>query len=572
MTDHPLENIGLSIGNFKCFADETLGSFEMFKPINILIGRNNSGKSALIDAIEVLTSQGKFFDHNLHSRGQKKPIWRVSFSVKNKEIRDLLSRTVNFPLSRNFQEHDLLLEFDFSQNWKPRLTSGFNLEMLRQAAPQYNITVQQAEAAINHLENVFVSRTPQPAVRRVAAERSVNPETEASSESMTPNGTGVTNTVRAFILDYGIERREVQEKLKRELNEIYSGDAEFIEIGITRLPTGNYEIFLTEKEKGDIQLSQSGSSLQSIFIILCLLRLIPQRSTPKISYNNLVICIEEPENNLHPALLRRLLNFLSKQREEKQFTLVLTTHSPICIDWGARRSDTQIIHVKHEEGASRTSPSSSYLMKRAILDGLDVRASDLLQSNGIIWVEGPTDRIYIRKWIELMSEGELQEDVHYSIMFYGGKLLAHVRALPPSDPGEQISLLSINRNAAIIIDSDRKKTKKMPKPRLSINSTKRRIRDEIKYIGGFVWITEGREIENYIHPKILGHLSGQSLLNIDRYVSVSEHRHLNKYNKDKIRIAHGVADCSKREHLLHLDLEERMVELVECIKRWNDIK
>ena len=115
--------------------------------------------------------------------------------------------------------------------------------------------------------------------------------------------------------------------MKRDLNEIYSGDAEFLEIGITRLGDGNYEIYLTEREKGDIKLSQSGSSLQSIFIILCLLWLIPQRANPKLSYDNLVMCIEEPENNLHPALLRRLLNFLSKQREEKKFTLVLTlTH------------------------------------------------------------------------------------------------------------------------------------------------------------------------------------------------------------------------------------------------------
>ena len=32
----------------------------------------------------------------------------------------------------------------------------------------------------------------------------------------------------------------------------------------------------------------------------------------------------------------------------------------------------------------------------------------------------------------------------------------------------------------------------------SINSTKKRIAEEVTSIGGYVWITEGREIENYV--------------------------------------------------------------------------
>ena len=32
-----------------------------------------------------------------------------------------------------------------------------------------------------------------------------------------------------------------------------------------------------------------------------------------------------------------------------------------------------------------------------VLDDLGAKASDIFQSNGIIWVEGPSDRIYIKK-------------------------------------------------------------------------------------------------------------------------------------------------------------------------------
>ncbi|MCC0051494.1 MAG: AAA family ATPase [Rhodobiaceae bacterium] len=56
MSSHPLEDISIRVRNFKCFGSEG-GSFEPFAPINIIIGRNNSGKSALIDAIDVCVSE-----------------------------------------------------------------------------------------------------------------------------------------------------------------------------------------------------------------------------------------------------------------------------------------------------------------------------------------------------------------------------------------------------------------------------------------------------------------------------------------------------------------------------------
>jgi hypothetical protein len=49
-----------------------------------------------------------------------------------------------------------------------------------------------------------------------------------------------------------------------------------------------------------------------------------------------------------------------------------------------------------------------------------------------IWVEGPTDRIYLQQWIKL-PRSNLEEGVDYSIMFYGGRLLSH---LTPDDEEE----------------------------------------------------------------------------------------------------------------------------------------
>jgi len=49
MENHILCN--LKIKNYKCFGDTAQG-FNEIKPINIIIGKNNSGNSSLIDLIK----------------------------------------------------------------------------------------------------------------------------------------------------------------------------------------------------------------------------------------------------------------------------------------------------------------------------------------------------------------------------------------------------------------------------------------------------------------------------------------------------------------------------------------
>jgi len=220
---------------------------------------------------------------------------------------------------------------------------------------------------------------------KIGAERDVRPEERNTSRTLQPNGIGTTNLVRAFINSDDLPRDAVEIGLLGDLNVIYQGDCQFTRIICQEDENGIWELFLREETKGDIRLSQSGSSLKSIFIILCMLRLVP--TIKKFNLAQSIVAIEEPENNLHPALLRRLLNFLSEQRDKNAFTLIITTHSPIGIDWSTKRSDSQIIHVRHDGREARTRTAIEYHQNREIIEDLDFRASDILQANCVIWVE-----------------------------------------------------------------------------------------------------------------------------------------------------------------------------------------
>ncbi|AGB44305.1 hypothetical protein Mesau_01857 [Mesorhizobium australicum WSM2073] len=408
---------------------------------------------------------------------------------------------------------------------------------------------------------------------QVAAERDVRPEPRAGERTISPNGVGLTNLVRAFINSDDLPRNEVEIELLRELNEIYLGDCLFTAITCRENKGGVWEIFLREDSKGDIRLSQSGSSLKSIFIILATLRLLPK--IDNVDWSKVLLSLEEPENNLHPALLRRLLNFLARQREERKFSLIISTHSPIGIDWSTKRSDTQIIHIKHDGVSASARVAIGYGNGREILDDLDIRASDILQANGVVWVEGPSDRIYINKWIALNTGDRLKEGVHYSVMFYGGKLLSHLHGLAPGEGDKLISLLALNRNAALLIDSDRHRGKpasegkKARKPRMHLNHTKLRLKQEFEALGGYVWITEGREVENYIPPKVLDKLAGEAV-KADSYDDIVALPELKSFGGDKIAIAHSaVAQLEAGDMSGHLDLTARLDQLCEAIALWN---
>jgi hypothetical protein len=48
-----------------------------------------------------------------------------------------------------------------------------------------------------------------------------------------------------------------------------------------------------------------------------------------------------------------------------------------------------------------------------------------------------------------------------------------------------------------VIDSDKKSLND------DINATKKRVKEQAEKLGGLVWVTEGREIENYVPAKLL---------------------------------------------------------------------
>lgn len=552
-------NTTVKISKYKCFG-ETLQGFEGIKPLNILIGRNNSGKSTLLELVYYATKPGEF-----KTKGHDKEAnISITMSLEEDAIKTIFhpDRDGGFIKGNhwNFGKNLIAKEIKLSINSEHKKTISTNANI---------------DIPIGFYDQLFML-TPfyGKEFRRLRAERDIQPEAE-QAVSLNENGTGATTILQHFINDSSLPRDLVEKELLSELNKIFEPDSKFIDIVVQRDSNSMWEIYLEEEEKGLISLSKSGSGLKTILLVLMYILLLPKLpNSDKKELSNYIFAFEELENNLHPALQRRLFMYLRNIALDKQTIFFLTTHSSVVIDLFSNDANAQIHHIQHNGKEATSTPVTTYIEMSGILDDLDVRASDLLQSNGIIWVEGPSDRIYVNRWIEIWSKGQLHEGSHYQCVFYGGRLLAHLSASIPEEKEDLIKILLTNRNAIVLIDSDKKnKTGK-------INNTKSRMRDEIKKIDGFCWITKGKEVENYIPKSAMCSLYGQKVAKgvdlyeaFDSYLDNIKPGEGKKFLSNKVLFAEKIRPHLNKENLMTMhDFKNNMDKMIMRIKKWNSLQ
>lgn len=336
-------------------------------------------------------------------------------------------------------------------------------------------------------------------------------------------------------------------KINKFLQNVTDNETALIEIPHER------NTILVHMDGKTLPLESLGTGIHEVIIL----------ATASTILENTAICMEEPELHLNPILQKKLMRYLLTSTHNQYF---ITTHSAALMD----TPSATIFHICLENGVSKTYQVSSNKEKSHICEDLGYHPSDLLQTNCIIWVEGPSDRIYINYWINNL-DNTLEEGIHYSIMFYGGRLASHLSGDDLEEiVNDFISLRRLNRRGIIVIDSDKEKAGN------HINSTKKRLKDEFNKEPGFAWITDGREIENYINPTFIKEaitatissaIINSNLAKYDNTLSIKR-RNGKQDQASKTDVAKYIVKNKEVDFSIY-DLKQQMNKVIAFIKESN---
>ncbi len=150
----------------------------------------------------------------------------------------------------------------------------------------------------------------------------------------------------------------------------------------------------TERHDLAIPLQESGTGVGQILAILCVV----------MTVKSGVIVIDEPNSFLHPGAAKKLIQIL---RQYPQHQYVLATHSADLIS----TAKPEIIHLaRWQDGESKVETVDATKVDdlRTVLAEIGVSFSDLFGYDRAIWVEGPTEEICFPLIVEkLLKRGEL---------------------------------------------------------------------------------------------------------------------------------------------------------------------
>ena len=485
----------LAITNLRCFRETTVE----FQPgINVVLGENNAGKTALLYALRLVFDRSGRRRPDLHDFYQgiadftKAPTISVTATLRSSVADTIDDKALVATWLTNLDapwEAQLTYVFFLPDEDAPAFVESFGtapdrdrfFRVLEQFIPKY---VARVFAGLP--ENRLAAEPDSLAkfeCHTVEAIRDVESELYAGTNPL-------LRTMLRQVLDHDVDEAETLDRRRQfrsltrdartNLTNRMDLDALFQLAKDTGAADGGSPILHDAIDEDDfiaalrlyidrqpfaVPATHNGLGYNNlVYISLLLASLQFKASVPRRGQNAVIfpmLLIEEPEAHLHPSLQYKLLKYIQKRLspEKTSRQVFLTTHSThitaaaglaplVCLSISDADGGVHVAYPARVFGESPGGKASRTYVERY----LDSTKSNMLFAKSVIFVEGTAEQLLVPCISECI--GHSIEDHHVAIIAVGGVTFKHFLPLFGAGVEEIRRCYALRRPVACIVDAD----------------------------------------------------------------------------------------------------------------------
>lgn len=510
----------LAIKNYRSLEDVKLDKLDSF---NVLIGRNNSGKSSVFGALQLLNdvAHNSTFDSQrvLTDLDVGRSLeMHLTFEPRQRdreEFLDLLYTTPELrPRREEAKNSSLMRQVEYlftAPAGRPDLLQPQEIRMLAEdgqwALVQRIVTAREASTPSSQVVLLDIIRDRYSGYRLNSQMLHIEtaPNFDSSLVALVVLSDQPAGSVagwlwtkllaylqNAFFFDpfrHSIESGAAQQtpelaqdgsNLAQVLHTINSNDRRTFEnierfvqaalpdIGMLQTPleaASTRVSFLRPAGGYEVWLRDMGGGIEQLLMAATVLLTTGDKST---------LFLEEPESHLHAGAQR----FLMEQLYSRERQVFVSTHSPTFVNLSRPRSLYRVVYSNARTKVDRVKDTQAL---GHALEDIGARNSDVLLSDAVLFVEGPSDSDVLRAWSETLGTSLVENNV--TVLPMGGGKYAEGKARVRGEILEGIS-------------------ERAPVPHMFVLDRDERGPTEVEKLqrdlGERVHFLERRELENYL--------------------------------------------------------------------------
>ena len=303
----------INLTNVACFSGEH--SIQLSPKINIIVGKNNSGKSTIIKTIKTLQSGNSNFNHNKNMAriGTEESFAMIKFENADKKLINTFAQHISHP-PKEFTNTVAIYFMD--EIAKTRLIPN-------STEPPFD------RKKYDRHDNFPAKEPDNPFIYFLSRRKTVGFDSQLNEEATYR----VSDSLRNLPARVNHIRNTDFETVQQYVS--YCKNIVGMEIGISATRDGG-ELGFYVGQSTYIPINAMGegsANLVGLITELCLCK-------------NKIFLIEELENDLHPEALRAMLDLIIEKSEINQF--IITTHSNIVVRHLGAEESTKTFSIEME--------------------------------------------------------------------------------------------------------------------------------------------------------------------------------------------------------------------------------